>query len=61
MRSAWATQYRKPILPLLLEETTYPEAVEYTLAGRQHVNIQDRAQEQWLPQVLAAIERLGAL
>jgi hypothetical protein len=49
-----AIQYRKPILPLRLAETDFPEGVEYILAARQYVDRLDLKQEQWLPEVLRA-------
>ncbi len=52
-------QYDRPLLPLLLERTEYPEDVEYALAGRQHIELFDRPAEEWLPSVLAALRRLS--
>jgi len=54
-----AMQYRKPILPLRLAETDFPEGVEYILAARQYVDLLELPQAAWLPLVLIAIERLG--
>ncbi|MHB8574028.1 MAG: protein kinase domain-containing protein [Dehalococcoidia bacterium] len=53
-----AMQYDKALLPLLLAPTEFPEGVEYVLAGRQWVEVLDHAEDQWLPQVLAAVRRL---
>ncbi|MHB8575018.1 MAG: toll/interleukin-1 receptor domain-containing protein, partial [Dehalococcoidia bacterium] len=54
-----AMQYRKPLLPLLLEPTELPDGVEYVLAGRQRVALFAREEADWLPQVLTALTRLG--
>ncbi|MHB8577955.1 MAG: TIR domain-containing protein, partial [Dehalococcoidia bacterium] len=54
-----ALQYKKPILPLLLEPTTFPGEVEYVLAGRQWIEVLDHAEDDWFPQVLAAVRRLA--
>ena len=54
-----AMQYRKPILPLRLAETDFPEGVEYILAARQYVDLLDLKQEQWLPEVLRALALLA--
>jgi tetratricopeptide (TPR) repeat protein len=53
-----ALQYRKPLLPLLLEPTEYPEEVEYALAGRQRIELLERPEGEWLPWVLQALDRL---
>jgi hypothetical protein len=54
-----AMQYEKPLLPLLLQPTSYPEDVEYALAGRQYVELLDLPEPEWLPRVLSAMRRLG--
>jgi hypothetical protein len=56
-----AMQYKKPVLPLLLQPTTYPEEVEYVLAGRQRVEVLDRPEAEWLTQVLGAVRRLAQI
>jgi TIR domain len=53
-----ALQYDKPLLPLLLELTEYPEEVEYALAGRQRIELLDHPEAEWLPRVLQALGRL---
>ncbi|MHB8577565.1 MAG: AAA family ATPase, partial [Dehalococcoidia bacterium] len=53
-----ALQYRKPILPLLLEPTPFPEEVEYVLAGRQWIELVGRSEEAGFADVLAAVQRL---
>src|SRR5205807_7719717 len=52
-----AMQYKKPVLPLLLVPTVFPESVEYILAGRQWVEVLERAQAEWLAEVFAAVGR----
>ena len=47
----------KPILPLLLDRTEFSDAVAYFLQGRQWVEILDRPEAVWLPELLAAIGR----
>ncbi|MHB8577318.1 MAG: AAA family ATPase, partial [Dehalococcoidia bacterium] len=54
-----AMQYDKPVLPLLLAPTVYPAEVEYVLAGRQWVEVLERADDDWFAAVLAAVRRLG--
>ncbi|MHB8575560.1 MAG: ATP-binding protein [Dehalococcoidia bacterium] len=54
-----AQQNRKPVLPLLLEEVSYPPALDYALAGRQWVELLERSKEAWLPDVLRALAGLG--
>jgi non-specific serine/threonine protein kinase len=49
----------RPILPVLLERTPLPEAIEYALAGRQWVEILDRTEQIWLTDTLRALARLG--
>ncbi|MHB8574032.1 MAG: toll/interleukin-1 receptor domain-containing protein, partial [Dehalococcoidia bacterium] len=53
-----AMQYRKPLLPLLLAPTEFPEGVEYVLAGRQWVEVLDHPEDVWLPRVVSALKRL---
>jgi len=53
-----ALAFRKPILPLWLEPTAYPDEVQYVLTGRQYLELFDRPEDEWFPQVLSAIEQL---
>lgn len=50
---AW--KYERPYLPLLLEQTSFPEQIEYWLEGWQWVEIMHRPAESWLPEVLQAL------
>lgn len=54
---AWESD--RPILPVLLEKVTLPEELQYATAGRQWVDISDRPEAQWLPELLAALAHLG--
>lgn len=49
----------RPCLPVVLEQTPYPDEVEYLLAGRHWIELLDRPEEDWLPEVLHALGRLG--
>jgi predicted ATPase len=52
---AW--KYQRPYLPLLLEQTTFPQDVEYWLEGSQWIEVLDYPDERWVPRVLAALMR----
>src|SRR5207248_1387555 len=54
---AWEEQ--RPILPVLLEQVTIPRELRYPLAGRQWVELLDRPDDVWLPEVLRALAGLG--
>src|SRR5215203_2582772 len=45
----------KPILPLLLDRTVFPDAVAYFLEGQQWVEVLDRLEADWLPELTAAL------
>jgi hypothetical protein len=49
----------RPCLPLVLEQTTYPDEVQYLLAGRHWIELLDWPEPEWLPEVLLALGRLG--
>ena len=55
---ALAWKYRRPYLPLLLEQVSIPRDVEYWLEGAQWIEVLDRAERVWLSAVVAAITRL---
>ncbi|MHB8574339.1 MAG: TIR domain-containing protein, partial [Dehalococcoidia bacterium] len=59
VRLAWEEQ--RPILPLLLEQAPIPRELRYPLAGRQWVEVLERATETWLPDVLRALAGLDML
>jgi len=54
-----AGERQKALLPVVLQQASYPEQVEFFLAGRQWVEVTDRPAEQWLPQILRALEQAG--
>jgi hypothetical protein len=54
---AW--KYRLSYLPLLLEQTSFPEQLEFFLEGCQWIETRDRPQNQWLPEVLGALVNIG--
>ncbi len=46
---AW--KYEKPYLPLLLAPISFPEQIEYWVAGRQWIEILEHPPEVWVPRV----------
>ena len=54
---AW--RYDRPILPLLLEPTSFPDDVAYWLEGAQWIEVCGRPADAWLPDVLRALQRVG--
>src|SRR5260370_20250430 len=54
-----AVEENKPLLPLLIEQTAAPPEVRYALAGRQWIELLERSEEAWLPDVLRALAGLG--
>jgi hypothetical protein len=54
---AW--EANRPILPLLLERVETPPAIRYALAGRQWVEVLDRADDVWLPEALRALSTMA--
>lgn len=54
---AW--KYSKPYLPLLLEQTSFPEQFEYWLEGWQWIEIFEYSSGIWLPKILNALENIG--
>ncbi|MGZ5443547.1 MAG: TIR domain-containing protein [Thermoanaerobaculia bacterium] len=56
-----AGEARKVLLPVLLEHTNYPAQLEFFLAGRQWIEVLDRPESDWLPTMLAALERVAHL
>jgi hypothetical protein len=54
---AW--KYERLYLPLLLEPTVFPEQVEYWLEACQWVEVLDRPDDGWLPEVLHALRLAG--
>jgi predicted ATPase len=54
---AW--RYDRPILPLLLEPTTFPDDIAYWLEGAQWIEVLDRPVDEWLPLLGRALTRHG--
>jgi len=54
---AW--KYERPYLPLLLEAVTIPKEIEYFLEMAQWIEVLEKPEGAWLPQVLAALAPLG--
>lgn len=54
---AW--KYERPILPVLLEATSFPRQVEYWLTGWQWIDTYSIPPEQWWPLLRRALSRAG--
>jgi hypothetical protein len=54
---AW--KYERPILPVLLEPTSFPRQVEYWLTGWQWIDTYSNPPDQWWPLLLRALTRAG--
>jgi hypothetical protein len=54
---AW--KYELAYLPLLLEQTHFPEQLQFFLEGCQWIEVMEKPAEQWLPPVLRALARVG--
>ncbi len=52
-------RFERPYLPLLLEEVTIPDDLAYWLEAAQWIEVVDKGEGDWLPQVLAALAPLG--
>lgn len=52
---AW--KYNRPYVPLIIEETVFPDEIEYQLEGCQWVEILAHPPETWLPPLLDALAR----
>lgn len=55
---AW--RYEKLYLPLLLEDISFPEQIEYFLEGWQWIEVKDHPEGLWLPKVLETLRVIGA-
>ncbi|MBA3337970.1 MAG: TIR domain-containing protein, partial [Chloroflexia bacterium] len=56
---ALAWKHERAILPLLLEPAAIPDELAYWLEAAQWVELLDRPEREWLPEVLVALRRLG--
>lgn len=54
---AW--KYERPYLPLLLEQVSFPEQVEYFLEGVQWIEVLDWPTTDWLPRVQRSLALAG--
>lgn len=54
---AW--RFERPILPLLLEPTSFPDDIAYWLEGAQWIEVFARPEQDWLPLVGRALARHG--
>jgi hypothetical protein len=54
-------KHHRPYLPLLIEPTTLPPEIEYWLEGYQWIQIHDRAEGEWLPRMIGALQQAGVL
>jgi len=52
-------RFERPYLPLLLEEVTIPDDLAYWLEAAQWIEVLDKPEAVWLPQVLTALAPLG--
>ena len=55
-----ALESHRPVLPLVLEPADIPNAIAHGLAGLQRVNIGQRPERDWLPEVLRGLAAFGA-
>jgi non-specific serine/threonine protein kinase len=56
---ALAWKHERPILPLLLEPAEIPDELAYWLEAAQWIELLDRPEDAWLPELLRALERIG--
>jgi len=56
-----AVEFDRAILPLRLEPVEYPAEMRYALAGVQWVDVLDRPERDWLPDVRRALTRTGII
>lgn len=54
---AW--KYERPYLPILLEEISYPEQLQYWLEGYQWIEVMNFPNERWLPRVIHSLRLAG--
>ncbi|MDQ2785582.1 MAG: toll/interleukin-1 receptor domain-containing protein [Chloroflexota bacterium] len=52
-------RHQRPYLPLMLDLCAFPEDIAYWLEGSQWVEVLDKPEAMWLPQALAALQRVG--
>jgi hypothetical protein len=54
-----AGERQKALLPVILKHASFPEQIEFFLAGWHWIEVTDRPAAQWLPQIVKALERAG--
>jgi hypothetical protein len=54
-----AGEWQKALLPVMLEPVSFPDQVQFFLAGRQWLEVMSRPTEDWLPPLLRALARAG--
>ena len=54
---AW--RYERPIVPLILEPTTFPDDIAYWLEGSQWIEVLDQTRDEWLRDVAKALQAAG--
>ena len=54
-----AGEQQKVLLPVILTKTAFAEQIEFFLAGRQRIDVEDRPVSEWLPKLLRALEKAG--
>jgi TIR domain/Domain of unknown function (DUF4384) len=55
-----AGEAQKTLLPLMLASTSFPEQIEFFLAGRQWIDAGNRPMAEWFPSLLHALEHAGS-
>jgi predicted ATPase len=59
LQLAW--EHRRAILPLHLDQTPLPRAIEYVLAGRQWIEVLDLPEAEWLRLAVQALSGMGVV
>jgi hypothetical protein len=54
-----AGECQKALLPLILNQTSFPDQMRFFLAGWQWIEVLGHPVEEWLPRVLRALQRAG--
>jgi len=54
-----AGERQKALLPVILNPCSYPEQIEFFLAGRHWIEVTGRPEDEWLPPLLRALARAG--
>ena len=54
-----ASEQRKPIIPVFIEEVEVPPSLQYQLAGLQRVEYSDLNHEEGMQRIVEALAKLG--